>query len=68
MVCALGDGTDACQGDSGGPLLAFSPTGDDYSVYGIVSWGEQCGETGLPGIYMQVPSYYGWIEQVVSAN
>ena len=44
MMCAGGEeGEDACQGDSGGPLLA-SQDGLSWSVVGVVSWGQKCGE------------------------
>jgi transmembrane protease serine 9 len=61
VVCALGNGTDACQGDSGGPLVALDQA-EHYYLYGVVSWGDQCGESQKPGIYAGVPSYYGWIQ------
>jgi secreted trypsin-like serine protease len=35
---------------------------------GIVSWGEQCGESFKPGIFTQIPSYYQWIESAMRNN
>ncbi|XP_062372445.1 complement factor I-like [Sardina pilchardus] len=62
MMCA-GDvegSVDSCQGDSGGPLVCQDPSGMSY-VWGVVSWGEKCGQKGYPGVYNQVAHYYDWI-------
>ena len=67
MICALGNGTDACQGDSGGPLVALDDQGD-FFLFGIVSWGEQCGATLKPGIYVNIPMHYSWIYQNITSN
>ncbi|UXI22791.1 Insulin-like growth factor 2 mRNA-binding protein 1 [Sarcoptes scabiei] len=69
MVCAGYEQgkKDACQGDSGGPLLC---TNEDQSwfVAGIVSWGINCAQPQLPGIYTNVPKYIDWIESVTSKH
>ncbi len=67
MLCAIGDGIDACQGDSGGPLLGFDDNGEEFLI-GIVSWGDQCGETLKPGIYVDVAGFYSWITKKVKDN
>lgn len=53
---------DSCQGDSGGPLVCKDASGVSY-VWGIVSWGEKCGEAGFPGVYTKVAHYFEWIRQ-----
>ncbi|XP_017539611.1 complement factor I-like isoform X2 [Pygocentrus nattereri] len=58
MECA-GD-VDSCQGNSGGPLVCEDASGLSY-VWGIVSWGQKCGEAGSPGVYTKVAHYFEWI-------
>ncbi|KAI5609289.1 complement factor I [Silurus asotus] len=64
MMCAgdLEGHVDSCQGDSGGPLVCKDESGVSY-VWGIVSWGENCGEAGFPGVYTQVAHYFEWIRE-----
>ncbi|XP_011631223.1 protein masquerade [Pogonomyrmex barbatus] len=65
--CAGGEqGNDACQGDGGGPLVCQ----DDgfYELAGLVSWGFGCGRQNVPGVYVKVSSYIGWINQIISVN
>ena len=64
MFCAgKTDGSkDACQGDSGGPLLATG-NGDTIQI-GIVSWGDDCGVAGFPGVYTKVINYINWINTI----
>lgn len=62
MMCAgEEDGSvDSCQGDSGGPLVCQDELGVSY-LWGIVSWGDKCGQAGSPGVYTQVAHFYEWI-------
>ncbi|XP_066488503.1 complement factor I [Tiliqua scincoides] len=64
MECAgTSDGSvDSCKGDSGGPLVCYDSHNVGY-VWGIVSWGENCGQKGYPGVYTKVANYFDWISQ-----
>lgn len=62
-------GEDSCQADSGGPLfLNGSGPRDDNPQFGITSFGYECGDFTLPGVYTRVSQFLGWIEQVTSFN
>ena len=53
-------GKDACQGDSGGPLICSI---DQKAVLvGVVSYGNDCGEEGWPGIYAKVDYFRKWFK------
>ncbi len=59
---------DSCYGDSGGPLVA--PLADDkgYLQVGVVSWGIQCGNPALPGVYGRVAPFAQWIKDTMAKN
>lgn len=59
---------DSCYGDSGGPLVA--PLGDSkgYVQVGVVSWGIQCGNPALPGVYGRIAPFAKWIDDTMAQN
>uniref|UniRef100_A0A3B3TP89 trypsin n=1 Tax=Poecilia latipinna TaxID=48699 RepID=A0A3B3TP89_9TELE len=61
MICAgyPSGGKDACKGDSGGPLVCRG------RVYGMVSWGNGCGDAQFPGVYTAVSRFRRWIDQTI---
>ena len=58
----------SCFGDSGGPLLAAADNDEGYVQVGIVSWGVQCGNPSLPGVYARVSYFYKWIHDVMASK
>ncbi|XP_049741484.1 complement factor I isoform X2 [Elephas maximus indicus] len=69
MECAgTDDGSiDTCKGDSGGPLVCTDINNVAY-VWGIVSWGENCGKPEFPGVYTKVANYFDWISHHVGRS
>jgi hypothetical protein len=54
------------QGDGGGPLVCED--GGYNELTGLVSWGFGCGRKDVPGVYVKVSSFIGWINQIISVN
>ncbi|XP_064161955.1 trypsin-like [Anguilla rostrata] len=64
MICAgyAAGGKDACRGDSGGPLVC------EGRVYGVVSWGNGCGDARFPGVYTAVSMFRRWIDRTIYSS
>ncbi|XP_060766830.1 trypsin-3 [Neoarius graeffei] len=61
MICAgySTGGKDACKWDSGELLVC------DGQLYGLASWGNTCGDTGVPGVYTAVARFRRWIDRTI---
>lgn len=60
-MCAGGEaGKDSCKGDGGGPLTCYRQDGT-YALVGLVSWGIDCGQPNVPGVYVDVRKFLDWI-------
>ena len=61
MICAGHEkgGKDACQYDSGGPLICKGSHG--WTLAGLVSFGFDCAQPNMPGIYTDVRNFIPWI-------
>ncbi|XP_014361144.2 phenoloxidase-activating factor 2 isoform X1 [Papilio machaon] len=67
FICAGGEqGVDTCKGDGGSSLVCRIK--NSYAVYGMVSWGLSCGNKEVPGVYVNVPSFYDWVTSQVAAE
>ncbi|XP_066157891.1 uncharacterized protein [Euwallacea fornicatus] len=67
MMCAgwKSGKADTCSGDSGGGLMCPSRK-MVYSIQGITSFGDGCGEKNKFGIYTAVYNYNNWIQHVMN--
>ncbi|XP_078053653.1 inactive CLIP domain-containing serine protease A3 [Augochlora pura] len=66
FICAGGEtGKDACTGDGGSPLVCQSGNGK-WQVVGMVAWGIGCATHNVPGVYVNVYNYIGWITQQIA--
>lgn len=48
-------GKDICQGDSGGPMVCLNS--GTVKLFGVVSWGNGCGQPGQYGVYAKVSAF-----------
>lgn len=70
FICAGGeDSKDTCKGDGGSPLVCKIPGhGYRYAQVGIVAWGIGCGESQIPGVYVNVALYRSWIDKEMASR
>lgn len=60
FMCAGGKaGKDACTGDGGAPLVCQQ--GGKWYLAGLVAWGISCGDSNVPGVYMNITNYIPWM-------
>lgn len=66
VICAgyKEGGIDACAGDSGGPLLI--ERNNKWSVFGVTSFGDECGKEGKYGIYSKTSHYVDWLYRIMN--
>ncbi|XP_043468781.1 trypsin-3-like [Leptopilina heterotoma] len=68
FICAGGEpGRDACTGDGGGALVCEVAT-NQFQVVGLTSWGVGCGQTLVPGVYVNIYNYLTIIRNYVSVT
>ncbi|XP_063609112.1 phenoloxidase-activating factor 2-like isoform X1 [Penaeus indicus] len=67
FMCAGGEpGEDVCTGDGGSPLVCPVPGNPStYVQVGVVSWGLECGQAGIPGVYASVSEALPWISREI---
>lgn len=56
------------QGDSGGPLVVKHINASIWIQSGIVSFGDDCGQPGVPGVYTRVSKYQSWIGNITGSS
>uniref|UniRef100_A0A182MED8 Peptidase S1 domain-containing protein n=1 Tax=Anopheles culicifacies TaxID=139723 RepID=A0A182MED8_9DIPT len=65
VVCANAVQDQAsCMYDGGSPLACQKADGS-YVLAGITSWGVECGQLDLPGVYVDVTKFTSWINDKI---
>ena len=41
------------------------PGQENWKLFGITSWGKQCGLPGYPGVYTRVVNYRDWLQNTL---
>jgi secreted trypsin-like serine protease len=68
-LAAMAPGKDTCSGDSGGPLFDIDGgPGGTPLLLGITSFGLDCAQRGVPGIYANVGNFASWIDGFLAFN
>lgn len=70
FICAGGEASkDTCEGDGGSPLVCGVPGQEHrYAQVGMVAWGMGCGESDIPGVYVNVAMFRGWIDKQMASK
>ncbi|KAF5283000.1 hypothetical protein FQA39_LY04871 [Lamprigera yunnana] len=63
-ICAGGEPSrDACTQDGGSPLVCY--LNGRFVLAGLVIWGVGCGDSGVYGVYINIPYYINWITATI---
>ncbi|XP_057654292.1 inactive CLIP domain-containing serine protease A8-like [Diorhabda carinulata] len=61
-ICAGGEpNIDACTGDGGSGFVCRNVGANQFNLVGIVLWGKECGQEGIPGVYLYYPAFLNWV-------
>ena len=65
FVCAGGEpGKGLCKGDEGAALVCQDGPNSRFTVVGLASWGNTCGQSGFPGIFTNLATQFDWIRSI----
>nr|AHY81253.1 trypsin precursor [Lygus lineolaris] len=67
QICTFSNDASPCGGDSGGPVVWLDPSSSQYTLVGIVSFGDHCTEL-KPSVQTKVVSYIPWIQQQIRTH